>query len=148
MKEYARASLWLIQEWSLLTSSEYQFLLAVVITHTSLSGTLWNNWLSEYEFGWNGRAGEALEDNLEIVNNRIIRDKWFVYDLPPTPCRAYKAAPRNWSKQVKVPDDIFRIINELIREYVQIAIVSRNTHRDLYVYSANSAGASASYLTS
>ncbi|KAF2501613.1 hypothetical protein BU16DRAFT_556093 [Lophium mytilinum] len=77
-----------------------------------LDGTLWHNWLDGNKIGCKGWVSNALEDNLEIVGNQI-RDK------------------RNKSVRVKVSDDVFNIISDLIGNRVKIAIASRNTHKSL-----------------
>ncbi|KAF2815546.1 uncharacterized protein BDZ99DRAFT_516265 [Mytilinidion resinicola] len=84
-----------------------------------LDGTLWHTWLDGTKFGCKGCVSNTLEDNLEIVENKI-RDK------------------KNKPVRVKVSDDIYNIISDLIGNRVRIAIASRNTHKSLSLYSSKS----------
>ncbi|KAI0011331.1 magnesium-dependent phosphatase-1 [Xylariaceae sp. FL0662B] len=85
-----------------------------------LDGTLWNGWLNEHTIGINGRTSQQLEDNLDMkIGNReemILRDRTNKHDK---------------SIQCEVSSAVPNIIKDLREHGVTIAIVSRNTNKNL-----------------
>lgn len=78
-----------------------------------LDRTIWTSYLNDKKFGDHGWVHGDLRNNLELVNPTTIRDK------------------RNHSHTLHLANDIPWIIHDLHSHDVKIAIVSRNTNKDL-----------------
>ncbi|KAI0551078.1 acid phosphatase-domain-containing protein [Xylaria curta] len=81
-----------------------------------LDGTFWRGWLNEHWIGQKGLVSHDLRDNLTVKKckgDMIIRDQ------------------KNEDFQCIVASDIIKIIQDLRKHRVAIAIVSRNTNKNL-----------------
>lgn len=97
------------------------------------SGTLWRHALDEHKVGKRGLASDKIQDNLEPKkdkNGLIIRDKKLALGLPSR-CPTLTKYIRNKDVYVRVARDSVKIIENLRKHHVALAIVSKNTNKEL-----------------
>jgi len=81
-----------------------------------LDDTLWNGRLDETRFGKGRNATLRIEDNLEMINERLIRDK------------------SDYQNSIKLFPDVPKIIHDILEKGIKIAIVSHNSSKALDVF--------------